>query len=216
MRTSGIIIVHLNKLWKVKFFIQCDVTFLVKLQGKFKTDPTLGSDNIASSFVSAGAELKLEFSVQFQQVQKPAIRAEMLAGLSKLSPLFGVTVHFPRSSPFLSSITLPSSLLVWTSLTEATPMSFCQGTCGVRGNLFHELVSRLSMLFQKSKSQARGNPARDEHEHVFRECYVAYQVHRNPLHELVCRRWMLLESLAPGRETTTTPVKQEILLIAED
>ena len=33
-----IIIFHLSKLWKAKFSIQCDVIFLVRLQGKFDID----------------------------------------------------------------------------------------------------------------------------------------------------------------------------------
>ena len=32
------IIFHLSKLWKAKFFILCDVVFLVRLQGKFEID----------------------------------------------------------------------------------------------------------------------------------------------------------------------------------
>ena len=35
---GSIIIFHLSKLWKDKFFILCDVIFLVKLQGKFEID----------------------------------------------------------------------------------------------------------------------------------------------------------------------------------
>ena len=36
--TAGIIIFHLSKLWQTKFFILCDVIFLVKLQGIFAFD----------------------------------------------------------------------------------------------------------------------------------------------------------------------------------
>ena len=32
------IIFHLSKRWKAKFFILCDVIFLVRLQGKFEID----------------------------------------------------------------------------------------------------------------------------------------------------------------------------------
>ena len=35
---SSIIISHLRKLWKAKFFILCDIIFLVRLQGKFEID----------------------------------------------------------------------------------------------------------------------------------------------------------------------------------
>ena len=35
VRIGVIIIAHLRKLWKAKFFKMCDVTFLVRLQGKF-------------------------------------------------------------------------------------------------------------------------------------------------------------------------------------
>ena len=38
MRIGSIIIFHLSKLWKAKFFILCDVIFLVRLQGKFEND----------------------------------------------------------------------------------------------------------------------------------------------------------------------------------
>ena len=38
VRIGSIIIFHLSKLWKVKFFILCDVVFLVRLQGKFGID----------------------------------------------------------------------------------------------------------------------------------------------------------------------------------
>ena len=38
MRIGGIIIFHLSKLWKAKFFILCDVIFLVRLQGGFDID----------------------------------------------------------------------------------------------------------------------------------------------------------------------------------
>ena len=38
VRIDSIIIFHLSKLWKVKFFILCDVTFLVRLQEKFEID----------------------------------------------------------------------------------------------------------------------------------------------------------------------------------
>ena len=37
-RIGSIIIFHLSKLWKAKFFILCDVIFLVRLQGKFEID----------------------------------------------------------------------------------------------------------------------------------------------------------------------------------
>ena len=36
--SRSIIIFHLSKLWKAKFFILCDVIFLVKLRGKFDID----------------------------------------------------------------------------------------------------------------------------------------------------------------------------------
>ena len=35
---SILIFPHLSKLWKVKFFILCSGTFLVRLQGKFDID----------------------------------------------------------------------------------------------------------------------------------------------------------------------------------
>ena len=35
-RLGSIIIFHLSKLWKAKFFILCDATFQVRLQGKFE------------------------------------------------------------------------------------------------------------------------------------------------------------------------------------
>ena len=38
VRIGSIIIFHLSKLWKAKFFILCDVIFLVRLQGKFEID----------------------------------------------------------------------------------------------------------------------------------------------------------------------------------
>ena len=38
VRIDSIIIFHLSKLWKAKFFILCDVIFLVRLQGKFNID----------------------------------------------------------------------------------------------------------------------------------------------------------------------------------
>ena len=41
VRIGSIIIFHLSKLWKVKFFILCDVILLVKLQGKFYLPPRL-------------------------------------------------------------------------------------------------------------------------------------------------------------------------------
>ena len=37
-RIGSIIFFHLSKLWKANFFILCDVTFLVRLQGKFEAD----------------------------------------------------------------------------------------------------------------------------------------------------------------------------------
>ena len=37
-RTGSIIIFHLSKLWKAKFFVLCDVIFLLRLQGKFEID----------------------------------------------------------------------------------------------------------------------------------------------------------------------------------
>ena len=48
VRIGSIIIVHPSKLWKAKFFMLCDVIFLVRLQGKFDTDhfsDLLGSQN---------------------------------------------------------------------------------------------------------------------------------------------------------------------------
>ena len=36
VRMGSIIIFDLSKLWKAKFFILCDVIFLVRLQGKFE------------------------------------------------------------------------------------------------------------------------------------------------------------------------------------
>ena len=38
MRVGSTIILHLSKLWKAKFFILCDVIFLVRLQEKFDID----------------------------------------------------------------------------------------------------------------------------------------------------------------------------------
>ena len=38
MRIAIIIIFHLGKLWKAKFFILCDIIFPVRLQGKFEID----------------------------------------------------------------------------------------------------------------------------------------------------------------------------------
>ena len=38
VRSGSKIIFHLSKLWKAKFFILCDVIFLVRPQGKFETD----------------------------------------------------------------------------------------------------------------------------------------------------------------------------------
>ena len=38
MRICSIKIFHLSKLWKAKFFVLCDVIFLVRLQGKFEID----------------------------------------------------------------------------------------------------------------------------------------------------------------------------------
>ena len=38
VRIGSTIIFHLSKLWKAKFFILCDVIFLVRLQGKFEID----------------------------------------------------------------------------------------------------------------------------------------------------------------------------------
>ena len=34
MRIASVIIFHLSKLWKAKFSMLCDVTFLARLQGK--------------------------------------------------------------------------------------------------------------------------------------------------------------------------------------
>ena len=46
MRIGAIIIFHLSKLhvWKAKFFMLCDVIFLMRLQGKFKIDHTWGEN----------------------------------------------------------------------------------------------------------------------------------------------------------------------------
>ena len=38
VRIDWIIIIHLSKLWKAKFFMLCGVIFLVRLQGKFEID----------------------------------------------------------------------------------------------------------------------------------------------------------------------------------
>ena len=38
VRIGSVIIRHLSELWKAKFFILCDVIFLVRLQGKFAID----------------------------------------------------------------------------------------------------------------------------------------------------------------------------------
>ena len=38
VRIGSIIIFHLSKLWKAKFFILCEVTFLVRLQGRLEID----------------------------------------------------------------------------------------------------------------------------------------------------------------------------------
>ena len=38
VRIDSVIIFHLCKRWKVKFFILCGVTFIVRLQGKFEID----------------------------------------------------------------------------------------------------------------------------------------------------------------------------------
>ena len=38
VRIGSTIVSHLIKLWNVKFFLLCDVIFLVKLQGKFELD----------------------------------------------------------------------------------------------------------------------------------------------------------------------------------
>ena len=41
VRTGSIIIFHLSKLWKAKFFILCDITFLLRLLGEFETDHSM-------------------------------------------------------------------------------------------------------------------------------------------------------------------------------
>ena len=42
VRIGSIIIFHLGKLWRAKFFILCDVLFLVRRQGKFEIDHSCG------------------------------------------------------------------------------------------------------------------------------------------------------------------------------
>ena len=54
MRIGSIIISHLSKRWKAKFFTLCDVISLVKLQGKFEVDHSaVPSEQNRSSFGSA-------------------------------------------------------------------------------------------------------------------------------------------------------------------
>ena len=43
---SSIIIFHLNRLWKAKFFTLCDVVFLVRLQGEIQILITLGCERV--------------------------------------------------------------------------------------------------------------------------------------------------------------------------
>ena len=38
VRIGSIIIFHLSKLWNTKFFILCNIIFLVMLQGRFEID----------------------------------------------------------------------------------------------------------------------------------------------------------------------------------
>ena len=45
---SSIIIFHLNRLWKAKFFTLCDVVFLVRLQGEIQILITLGCERVDS------------------------------------------------------------------------------------------------------------------------------------------------------------------------
>ena len=44
VRIGSIIIFHLSKLWKAKFFILCDVIFLVRLQRKFENTVKMRND----------------------------------------------------------------------------------------------------------------------------------------------------------------------------
>ena len=45
MRIGSLIIFQLSKLWKAKFFILCDIIFLVRLQEKFEIDDS-GSERV--------------------------------------------------------------------------------------------------------------------------------------------------------------------------
>ena len=50
VKIGSIIIFHLSKLLKTKFFILCDVIFLVRLQGKFDIDhSSLGAKGLTHS-----------------------------------------------------------------------------------------------------------------------------------------------------------------------
>ena len=47
-RIDSMIIFHLSVWWKAKFFVMCDVTFLLRLQGKFDIDHSYGSGRVKS------------------------------------------------------------------------------------------------------------------------------------------------------------------------
>ena len=74
---GSMIVFHLSKLWKANFFILCDAIFLVRLQGKFEIDFTLGSERVKSRrYYSSSTTVTSVVNLQgWKKYMRPAIAA---------------------------------------------------------------------------------------------------------------------------------------------
>ena len=108
VRIGSVIIFHLSKLWKAKFFILCDVIFLVRLQERLQefTLITLGSERVNIS-LKAKCPYSLAWTPQAQAPLRDAhphhsrLARVRLLFLQALPPLV-IFIAFVIAFPFVA------------------------------------------------------------------------------------------------------------------
>ena len=96
VRIGSIIIFHLSKLGKAKFFLLCDVIFLVRLQGKFDIDHSCGW-KASSTRIS-------EFFIGISEHQSASIWTKINKDHSYSSKHYNASPRFGRESLWYSAI----------------------------------------------------------------------------------------------------------------
>ena len=109
VRIGSVILFHLGKLWKTKFSTLCDVTFLVRLQGKFEIDH---SWEWKEWKVWTWAPLAFSFSCYFALLIFSPIRSRR--GTSFYPACFWSAIVWLSSSGYILGRSACLTMEVWT------------------------------------------------------------------------------------------------------